>query len=140
MYKAFAENREFTTEDVLHSIGARKPSPVGLIPHFYSNLSDLGFWGWRNSKVAWELPLNPANREITKNFIQCIHDKGIVKAMEKENEEDENEGHGIGKDHPSPPMGPPAGSPFVVKVLRKSLPAFKSVTIAVEGPYRRESL
>ena len=45
-----------------------------------------GPWGWKDSKVAWELPLTLENRESAKNFIQCIHDRGIVKAMEKESE------------------------------------------------------
>ena len=42
-----------------------------------------------HGKVAWELPFNPENREKAKTFIQCVRDKGILKAIEKENEEDE---------------------------------------------------
>ena len=56
---------------------------IGLNTHFNSNILDLGF---KKEAVAWELPLNPENREKAKTFIQCIQDLGIGKEMLKENE------------------------------------------------------
>ena len=53
---------------------------------FIIGLSVVRDWAPEQGEVAWELPFNPENREKAKNFIQCIHDKGIVKAMEKEKE------------------------------------------------------
>lgn len=65
-----------------YSLGAKLI--VVLVPHSYSNLSDLGPWGWKNSKVAWELPLNAENRGKATTFIQCIQDLGLVEKMLKE--------------------------------------------------------
>ena len=67
---------------------------ISLIPHYYSYKEDTSKKlysfipragrSWKGSKVAWELPLNPENREKTKTFIQCIQDLGLVKKMLEE--------------------------------------------------------
>ena len=55
---------------------------IGLNTRFYKNFPEQAP---PNGMFAWELPFSPQNREIAKTFIQCIQDRGIVKAMEKEN-------------------------------------------------------
>ena len=55
---------------------------IGINTRLYMKFSQQA----PNGVVAWVLPRNPKNREKAKTFIQCIQDRGIVKAMEKENE------------------------------------------------------
>jgi len=59
---------------------------IGLNTRFYKNIPEMAT---PNGKLGWELPFSPANREIAQNFIQCIHEIGIVKAMEEEKENEE---------------------------------------------------
>ena len=59
---------------------------IGFNERTYSNFPELASL---IGKVNWELPFSPEKHEIAKTFIQCIHDKGIVKAMEEVKEDED---------------------------------------------------